>query len=114
MTAAQEAAAKADFEKQNKVATKEYADSIIRQHIKGAESTGSAKGISPTAREYDTIPLDPGSQPDNARLTRYLKQLEKAQVDSLPVIEGMTEAQVITKLWEELTNKGPKTKVTAD
>lgn len=96
MTAAEEATARADMAKQQKAMTPEYRGTIVKEWIKGNQLV-------------EGVPIDTSKKAYNgSNLVRANAQkLMKAQIDSIPVIEGVTPAQTINAMVEHLEKTNP-------
>jgi hypothetical protein len=96
MTAADEVTARADIAKQQKAMTPEYRGTIIKEWIKGNPLV-------------EGVPIDTSKKAYNgSNLVRANAQkLMKAQIDSIPVIEGATPAQVINAMAQHLEKTNP-------
>ena len=96
MTAVEEVTARADMAKQQKAMTPEYRGTIVKEWIKGNQLV-------------EGVPIDTSKKAYNgSNLVRANAQkLMKAQIDSIPVIEGVTPAQTINAMVAHLEKTNP-------
>ena len=102
MTRAEEAAYK-----KTQAAEARASDKILEQHL----IDKTIGGYSPTAGETGWIPLDKSVQAyNNSNATKGMAEyLLKNHIDAIPEIPGLTEAQVINRIYTEMTGKKAKT-----
>ena len=108
MTVADEAVARAEMGKQQAQMTPAYRGQVVKEWVNGN-------------RMVEGVPLDTSKKAYNGsnRTRAQAEKLLKAQIDSIPVLEGVTPAQTINAMVEHLektnpdifkTKRGPKKK----